>query len=196
MAEGPRYIVKYKRRRKGLTNYKKRLTLLKSGKMRFVVRKSNNSITCQIVKYNPKGDEVKVSVSSLQLKQYGYKGNTSNIPAAYLTGYLCALKAIKKGIKDAILDTGLYNLTKGCKIYAALKGAVDGELNIPHDEKVFPKERVIQGYHIEDYAKILKAENPEEYEKKFSEVLKNKLEPDKFVEHFQEVKKRISGEHG
>lgn len=196
MAEGPRYIVKYRRRRKGLTNYRKRLELLKSGKLRFVIRKSNNSVVCQIIKYTPKGDETLISVSSLQLKKYGYKGHTGNIPAAYLTGYLCALKAIRKGINDAILDTGLYNLTKGCRIYAALKGAIDGGLKIPHDEKIFPQERVVQGYHIADYAKILKAENPEEYERKFSKILENKLEPENFVEHFQEVKKRISGEHG
>ncbi len=196
MTNGPRYIVKYKRRRKGLTNYQKRLRLLKSGKLRFVVRKSNNSTICQIIEYAPNGDKTLISFSSNQLKKYGYKGHTGNIPAAYLAGYVCGLKAIKKGIKEAILDTGLYNLTKGSRIYAALKGAIDAGLNIPHSEEIFPQERVVQGYHIENYAKILKAEKPEDYEKIFSKILENKIEPDKFVEHFQEIKKRVAGEHG
>jgi len=195
MTNGPRYVVKYRRRRKGLTNYKKRLKLLKSGMPRLVVRRSNNTISCQIVKYNPTGDEVIVSFSSNKLIKYGYKGHTGNIPAAYLAGFACGLIALKKGIKDVVFDSGLFNLTKGCKIYAALKGAVDSGLNIPHDEKVFPQERVVQGYHISNYAKILKADKPERYEKVFSKMLKNNFEPENFVEHFQEIKKRIAGEH-
>lgn len=195
MTNGPRYVVKYRRRRKGLTNYKKRLELLKSRKPRLVVRKSSNTILCQVVEYNSVGDKVIVTFSSKDLKKYGYKGHTGNIPAAYLTGFACGLMALKKGIKEAIFDTGLFNLTKGCKIYATLKGAVDSGLNIPHNEKVFPQERVVQGYHIANYAKILKAEKPEEYEKRFSKMLENKFEPENFVEHFQEVKKRVMGEH-
>jgi large subunit ribosomal protein L18 len=195
MAEGPRYVVKYRRRRKGLTNYHKRLKLLKSGKPRFLVRRSNNSVICQIIEYNPDGDKTIVSVSSTQLRRYGYKGHTGNIPAAYLTGLICGLKAVKAGVKEAILDTGLHRLTKGNRIFAALKGALDSGLEIPHNESVLPQERVIQGYHIADYARILKAEKPEDYEKIFSKVLENKLEPENFVEHFLEVKKRVMGEH-
>lgn len=191
---GPKYIVKYRRRRKGLTNYKKRLALLKSGKLRFVVRKSNNATTCQIIEYYPDGDKTLISSSSLILKKYGYKGNCGNVPAAYLTGLMCGLKAIKKGINEAILDAGLYTLTKGSRIYAALKGAIDSGLKIPHDEEILPKERIVQGYHIQNYAKILKEKDPENYEKRFSKILKRGLEPEKFVEHFLEIKKRIIGE--
>ncbi|MCD6547434.1 MAG: 50S ribosomal protein L18 [Nanoarchaeota archaeon] len=191
---GPRYKVAYRRRRKGLTNYKKRLALLKSGKIRFVVRKSNNNVICQLIEYHPDGDKTLLSVSSKDLVKYGYKGHTGNVPAAYLTGLMCGLKAIKKGIKSAVFDMGLYRSTKGSRLYAALKGAVEAGLDIPHDEKVFPQERRIKGYHIADYAQVLKAEKPEEYEKKFFKILERKLEPEKFVEHFDEVKKRIMGE--
>ena len=194
MATGPKYKVQYRRRRKGLTDYKKRLKLLKSGIPRLVVRISNNSAICQIVEYLPDGDKTILSASSLLLKKYGYKGHSGNIPAAYLTGLMCGLKAVKKGVKKVILDTGLYNLTKGSRVYSVLKGVIDSGLDVPYNEKVLPQNRAVQGYNIENYAKILKAENMEEFEKRFSKILENKLEPDKFVEHFQEVKKRIMGE--
>lgn len=196
MAKGPTYVVKYRRRRKGLTNYNKRLKLLKSGKPRFVVRASNNSINCQLVEYHSNGDKTLINFNSTELKKYGYKGNTGNIPAAYFAGFAFGLKAIKKNINEAILDTGLHRLTKGCKVYATLKGAVDAGLKINHNEKIFPNERRIQGYHISEYAKILNSNNPEKYEMVFSNILKNGIKPEDFVEHFQEVKKRIEGEHG
>lgn len=195
MAYGPSYKVDYRRKRKGLTNYKKRLKLLSSGKPRFVVRKSNNAVTCQIIAYDAKGDKTIVTSSSLMLKKYGYKGHTGNLPAAYLAGFMCGLKAKKHNITEAILDIGLYRSTKGSKIYAALKGAVDAGIKIPHNAKIIPEERRIKGYHIADYAKILKAKDPQKYEKLFSEMLKNKMLPEHMVEHFEEVKKRISGEH-
>ena len=44
MATGPRYAVKFRRRREGKTDYKKRLNLLKSELPRFIVRISNKYI--------------------------------------------------------------------------------------------------------------------------------------------------------
>ena len=50
-----RKVIKYKRKRTGKTNYKKRLSILKSKKHRLVIRKSlnNTCITsaCDIVSY-------------------------------------------------------------------------------------------------------------------------------------------------
>lgn len=194
MADKPTYRVEYRRKRKGLTNYQKRLRLLKSGKVRLVIRRSNNAIQCQMMEYKEKGDKTLVSATSLLLPKYGYKGHTGNVPAAYLAGYMCGLKAKKAGIKEAILDTGLYHSTKGSRIYAALKGVIDAGVQMPANEKILPEERRIQGYHIANYAAVLKAEKEEEYEKIFFKILERKLEPEKFVEHFQEVKKRLSGE--
>ena len=194
MTQGPRYRVKYRRIRKGLTDYRTRLGLLKSGKLRMVVRRSNEGINCQIVEYHVDGDKTIVAASSQELSKYGYKGHKGNIPAAYLVGYMCGLKAKKKKIESVILDVGLYRMTKGSRIFAVLKGAIDAGLEIPHDEKILPQERVVQGYHIADYSKILKAEKPEKYEKLFSKILKNKIEPENITEHIQEVKKRLSGE--
>lgn len=195
MAQGPIFRVEYRRKRAGLTNYSKRLKLLKSGMPRFVVRRSNNATVCQVVEYYDNGDKTVAAATSLALKKYGYKAHTGNIPAAYLAGYMCGLKAKKKGVKQAILDTGLYRSTKGSRIYAALKGFADAGVEISFDEKIVPEERKIQGYAIENYAKILESKQPQLYEKIFSKILnENKLEPTKMVEHFQEIKKRISGE--
>jgi large subunit ribosomal protein L18 len=192
MANKSTYRVAY--RRSKLTNYHKRLRLLKSGMTRLVIRKSNNATLCQMIEYTEKGDKTIVTATSLDLTKYGYKGHTGNIPAAYLTGYMCGLKAKKKKVKEAILDTGLYRSTKGSVIYAALKGAIDAGINIAADAKIFPEERRIKGYHIANYGATLRAKKPEEYEKIFFKMLEKKLEPEKFVEHFDEVKKRLSGE--
>ena len=66
----------------------------------------------------------------------------------YLSGLEIAKLANKAKIKDAIFDMGSYTPTKGCRIYAVLKGAVDGGLNIPHSEKAFPSEERLNGEHI------------------------------------------------
>ena len=38
----------------------------------------------------------------------------------------------------ALLDVGIKNTTTGAKVFAALKGASDGGLDIPHSHKRFP----------------------------------------------------------
>jgi large subunit ribosomal protein L5e len=50
--------------------------------------------------------------------------------------------AEKKGIETrpftCFLDLGLNRATVGNRVFAALKGAVDGGINIPHSDKIFP----------------------------------------------------------
>lgn len=135
----------HRRRREKKTNYKSRLALLKSGTHRLVLRKSLNHFTAQIIEYKKEGDLVLVSAHSSQLKKFGWKQNTGNIPAAYLTGFLLAKKANKKKIKNAVLDTGLQESTKGSRIYAGLRGVLDGGLIIPHSDDVLPSEERIRG---------------------------------------------------
>ena len=60
MAHGPRQRNRFRRRMKGLTDYRRRLKLLKSRKSRAVVRVSNTRTTCQLVDWS----EVKVHVLS------------------------------------------------------------------------------------------------------------------------------------
>ncbi len=188
---GKTYIVAHRRRREGKTDYKQRLRLLKSGKPRFVVRKSINNVTCQIVEYSKDGDKTIVSVNSNDVKKLGWKGNPGNLPAAYLVGLLCGSRANKKKIKDAVLDSGLYVSTPGSRIYSALKGAVDSGLKISHSEEILPKNERIKGEHIAALAKKIKSEKPDEYKKRFSIYLKNKISPENLPKHFDEVKKKI-----
>jgi large subunit ribosomal protein L18 len=147
MATGPRYTVKFRRRREGKTNYHTRLGLLTSRKPRLVVRKTNKYITCQIISYVADGDKVLASAHSKQLIKLGWKHSCNNISAAYLTGLLVGASAKKAKVSEVIFDMGLYSSTKGSVIYATLKGAVDSGVVIPHNTKIFPTEERINGSH-------------------------------------------------
>ena len=186
-------IVPHRRRREQRTDYRKRLALLKSRKPRLVVRASGRSVNCQIVLHDAKGDRTAVNATSFELKKHGWKGSTGNTPAAYLTGYLCGQKAKKKGIKEAVLDIGLHTSSKGSRIFAALKGAVDSGLEIPHSEDIIPSEERIKGAHIASYAESLKSEKPDLYERRFSAYIKGSLQPEELQKHFEEIKQKLAG---
>ena len=156
MATSKSYTVKFRRKRLRKTDYRARLRLLLSRKNRLVVRKSLNKIYLQIINYEKNGDKIVLSVNSESLRKYGWKYKLNNISACYLTGLLLGVGAQKKGITEAILDTGLNVSVKGSALYAALNGAVDAGLVIPHDKKILPSEDRIKGKHIMDYALLLK----------------------------------------
>jgi len=187
-----KYTVRYRRRLEGKTNYKKRLKLLLSKKPRLVIRHSLNNVTAQVIGFMPEGDVVLASAHSNELKKLGWSFNKKNISAAYLVGLLAGKKAIKKGIKEVILDIGLKQAVKGSRLFACLKGAVDAGLNVKHDAKVLPKEERIKGKHIEDYANKLK-EKKELYQKQFSSYIKSGADPAKMAAVFDDVKKKIMG---
>jgi large subunit ribosomal protein L18 len=136
---------------------------LSSKKPRLVVRRSLNYITAQIIEFDIKGDKTLVTASSKELKKMGWKFSCDNLPAAYLTGLLIGNKAVKKGIKEAVLDTGLYMSTKGSRIYSAAKGAVDAGLNVSVNEEILPSEERIRGDHIAVQEKFKSL--PQEFEK-------------------------------
>ena len=169
MSSGPTYKVKFRRRRESKTNYKKRLALLKSNKLRFVVRKTNNSTICEFIKYLPKGDEVKSFYASAELKKLGWKGHSGNLSAAYLTGFVCGKKAIKEGVKEAILDIGLVTPIHGSRVFSALKGAIDAGIIIPADAKIFPSEDRIIGKHINEETSINFEATKKAIEKEFGD---------------------------
>jgi len=79
------------------------------------------------------------------------------------------------------------------KIAACLKGLSDAGLEIPFSENIIPSEQRIQGNHIAEYAKKLKA-NEELYKSRFSSNLGLGLEPEKYPSHLSEVKDRIVNE--
>ncbi len=138
----------FKRRMRGRTDYKKRLSLLKSGKPRLVVRKSNAKLTVQVVNYHPDGDLVMAGADSSSLANLGWKGSLKSIPAAYLVGFLTGVRALEKGVKEAVLDIGLHPPVKGSRLFAAAKGALDAGLSIPCSEEAFPSEERIAGKHL------------------------------------------------
>lgn len=142
------YTVPYRRKREGKTNYKKRLKLLKSSRLRLVVRRSLRYINAQVIEYNATGDKVVASASSRELAKYGWKHNTANMPAAYLTGLLLGAKAKKSKLNNLVLDMGLYGPIKGSKIFACMKGVVDAGVKIAHSSEILPSEARIKGEHI------------------------------------------------
>jgi large subunit ribosomal protein L18 len=189
----PKHIDIYRRRREGKTDYKRRLTLLKSRKPRLIVRKSEKHTCVQIVEYAPEGDKVLASAFSKELQKLGWKYSCSNLPSTYLTGLLCATRAKKAKANEAIFDIGLNNPLHGSRLYAALKGAVDGGLQIPLDESALPSDERISGTHIAKYAEELQKKGKTLYEKQFSANLKAKADPTKLNAEFEKVKKSILG---
>jgi large subunit ribosomal protein L18 len=153
MATGARYFVPYRRRREGKTDYYQRTKLVVADVPRMVVRKTNRHIIIQLVTAEMDGDRTLVAANSSELTEYGYKGSLSSTPAAYLTGLLFAAKAKKAQHEGAVLDIGLNRATPGARVFAALKGAVEAGLDVPHGEKILPDTARVTGAHIAAYNK-------------------------------------------
>jgi len=187
-------------------------------KYRLIVRFSNKDICCQIAYAKLCGDIVVTAAYSHELPRYGIKVGLTNYAAAYSTGLLLARRHLKKlkldqtyeGVKDVTgetynvesqegqpgafrccLDVGLTKTTTGARIFGAMKGAVDGGLDIPHSEKRFPgydaeskkydpathKARIF-GQHVADYMRHLKEDDDDAYKRQFAQFLKEGLEAD------------------
>lgn len=186
--------VLYRRKRERRTNYKKRLSLLKSGKARLVYRSSNTKIVAQITKFNVGGDLVVLGVDSKSLDLNGWKFSKKNIPASYLTGLLLAKVAKEKGFDEEIVfDTGLVSPKVKGRTYAFLKGALDGGLKVlVGSDRIFPEQDKLSGKDIETYAVNLKENDKELFERKFSSYLKNKADPTQIIASFERVKKELT----
>jgi len=165
-----RYQVKFKRRREAKTDYYARQRLIiqdknkyKTPKYRFVVRRSNKDITCQIFSADLTHDVCLATAYSHELPRYGVKVGLTNYAAAYCTGLLLARRINKKFALEyegqtevdgdeyqveadpegnapfkALLDVGLARTTTGARIFGALKGCADGGVLIPHSTRRFP----------------------------------------------------------
>ena len=84
------YTIPFRRKRDNKTNYRSRLKLLLSKRLRLVVRVSSKNAIAQIVEYSSNGDKVIVAVNSRQLVKLGWRANTGNLSSAYLLGLLLA----------------------------------------------------------------------------------------------------------
>lgn len=181
-------------------------------KYRFIVRFTNKDVICQIAYARIEGDVIVCAAYSHELPRYGVKVGLTNYAAAYCTGLLLARRLLKKFKLDSIylgkeeadgeeyyvededgqpgafrayLDIGLYRTTTGARIFGALKGAVDGGLDIPHSTKRFPgydnesnqysaevHRNYIYGKHVADYMEHLQGEDEALYQKQFSKFIK------------------------
>ncbi len=192
MAKGPSYRVPFRRRREGKTDYKARKALVVSGLPRVVTRGSHKHMNVQIVEAATMGDKVVASANSQELKRYGWKTACGNLPSAYLTGFLCGVRAGAKKVEKAVADIGLHQPTKEARVFAALKGVIDAGIDVPHKTEKMPGEKRLKGQSIADYAKSLASQNPELYKKTFSKYLKMKIPPEKITELFEAAKEKIT----
>ena len=182
------YTSTFRRIRERKTNYRKREKLL-IGKKDFVtVNVSDQNVSAQLIRPELLGDKVMASVHSNELLSYGWKGSRKNIPSCYLVGLLLGKKCIQKKITRAILYIGKRHFTT--KIAACLKGMSEAGLEMPFSQEILPTEERIQGNHIAEYAKKIKS-NDDLYKSRFSSNLGSGLEPEKYPNHFSEVKDRI-----
>lgn len=180
-------------------------------KYRLVVRITSSRVIAQIAYSTYEGDRIFTQADSKELSKWGLTTGFTSYSAAYATGLLLARRTLTtlkmadtyKGAqtidgKDydvnahadearrpftAVLDIGLRRPTVGNRVFAAMKGACDGGLDVPHSTRKFPgfsvgeKDRKgtydseahknrIYGAHIDEYMATLK-ENPEALKKQF-----------------------------
>lgn len=147
------------------------------------------------------------------LKQLGldeiYQGNeevTGEIVSTEVDGkkyYVAELNDEKRPFK-AILDVGVRATTTGSRLFAAMKGATDGGLDIPHNERRFPgydrdsktfnaetlKEHIM-GEHVSEYMEELQTEDPEQYAKQFAAYIAAGIEPGDYQDVLEKVHEAI-----
>lgn len=103
----------------------------------------------------------------------------------------------------ALLDIGLIRTTSGNKVFAVMKGAVDGGMDIPHNEKRFPaytkeegfdpeelKSRIL-GIHVSEYMNYLLEEDEDAYKRQFACYIKDGIEPDAIEDLYTEAHEKI-----
>jgi len=202
-------------------------------KWRFVVRVTNKDVVCQIVSSKLVGDEVMCVAYAHELPRFGLNVGLTNYAACYATGLLLARRLLKKiGMEDyegieeptgdyfveeadyeeedykepftANLDVGLRRTTTGARVYAAMKGATDGGIVIPHRdtgkqfpgwEKVEDQEnydaetcrKYIMGGHVADYMRKLEEENEEKYKSHFSRYISAGVSADDMEDMYTKV---------
>ncbi|KAH9726960.1 Ribosomal L18 c domain-containing protein [Citrus sinensis] len=186
-------------------------------KYRFVVRFTNKDIIAQIVSANIVGDSVLAAAYAHELPRYGLEVGLTNYAAAYCTGLLLARRVLKMLEMDdeyegnveatgedysvepadtrrpfrALLDVGLIKTTTGNRVFGALKGALDGGLDIPHSDKRFAgfskdgkqldaevHRKYIYGGHVAAYMSTLMEDEPEKYQSHFTEYIKKGIDAD------------------
>jgi large subunit ribosomal protein L5e len=218
------------RARKRLTSQAK--NKYNTPKYRLVVRFTNKDVIAQIIFAKIKGDVVISAAYSHELRNYGLKVGLTNYAASYATGLLLARRLLTKlglaakfvgkikvtgedwhydlnriqGPKPfkAALDVGLARTSTGARVFAVLKGACDGGLNIPHSDTRFAGydseaqtlnaevlRKYIFGGHVAEYMRHLQETDQEGYRRQFSEYIKNGINADDLEALYLSVHKAI-----
>jgi large subunit ribosomal protein L18 len=186
MAHKSTYEIKFKRRASGRTDYQKRLHLVSSKKVRFVVRKTDKRILAQAVEFGLKGDKTLASADSNDLKEFGFYG-TNNTPSAYLVGYLIGKRVASK-VKEGVLDMGRKTATKGSVVFACAKGINDAGVKVPLSPEAVPSEERMNGKTLDDYAKKL----GDKASATFSGYVNAKITPGEINKAFEKAKAEIA----
>jgi large subunit ribosomal protein L18 len=143
-----------RRRREGKTDYLKRLKMLKSGKPRAVMRRTNKYIISQYITSKEAKDKIVLTTSSKRLLTLGWPkesaGGLKSISAAYLTGYLLGKQITKEKLEVPIVDLGMQRVLYGTRIYGFIKGMIDAGIKIQCKEEAFPSEERINGSHMKN----------------------------------------------
>jgi len=200
-------------------------------KYRLIVRFTNKDIICQIAFARLEGDIIVCAAYSHELPKYGVKVGLTNYAAAYCTGLLIARRLLKKIQLDTVyegnqkidggdylvepvedgpgafrcyLDVGLARTTTGAKVFGAMKGAVDGGLDIPHSNKRFPgydaegksfdakvHRDYIFGQHVANYMRHLQEDDDEAYKRQFSRFIKLGITADGVEEMYKKTHSAI-----
>ncbi|GER57331.1 60S ribosomal protein L5 [Striga asiatica] len=183
-------------------------------------------IHIMIVSASITGDHVLSAAYAHELPRYGLEVGLTNYSAAYCTGLLLARRVLKKLEMDqeyegnveatgedysvepaesrrpfrALLDVGLLRTTTGNRVFGALKGALDGGLDIPHSDKRFAgfnkdnkqldpevHRKYIYGGHVAAYMNTLMEDEPEKYQSVFSQYIKKGVEADAIEAVYKKV---------
>jgi len=200
-------------------------------KYRLIVRTTNKDVVAQIAYSRMQGDIIVAAAYSHELPKYGLNVGLKNYAAHYCTGLLLARRVLKKFKMDELykgqeeadgddynvepvddgpkpfrcfLDVGLTRTTTGNKVFGALKGALDGGLDIPHNTKRFPGYDAeaksfdaethcgyIYGANIKEYMESLKEEDDEAYAKQFSRYIAAGIEPEGLEDLYSSVHEKI-----
>ncbi len=174
--------IPFRRKKEGKTNYKKRIALIKSGKPKISVRITNNNVCVQLIDFNMDGDKVVIEANARELKKIGWDYGTSNMSSAYLTGILMAKKMKDIDRNEGVIEFGFKQSMKGNKLYAVVKGLVDGGINTHQSNDLLPDESRIKGEHIINAFKnkkndiqFCKTKNIEKMSEKVEEIKSNLL---------------------
>jgi large subunit ribosomal protein L5e len=102
------------------------------------------------------------------------------------------------------LDVGLRRTSTGARVFAAMKGASDGGLFIPHSENRFPGydaeaksldaevlRKYIYGGHVADYMRQLQEEDEDKYKRQFAKFVAAGVNADGLEALYQTAHKKI-----